>query len=40
MAERAGSTITELEVSHLSMVADTDAVTDVIKDAATATATN
>jgi pimeloyl-ACP methyl ester carboxylesterase len=37
MAERAGSTVTELEVSHLSMVADSDAVTDVIKDAATAT---
>jgi pimeloyl-ACP methyl ester carboxylesterase len=37
MAERAGSTVTELEVSHLSMVADSEAVTDVIKDAATAT---
>jgi len=37
MAERAGSTVTELEVSHLSMVADSEAVTDVIIDAATAT---
>ena len=37
MAERAGSTVTELEVSHLSMVADSEAVTDVIKDAAKAT---
>ena len=37
MAERAGSTVTELKVSHLSMVADSEAVTDVIKDAAIAT---
>ncbi|WP_104164232.1 alpha/beta fold hydrolase [Cryobacterium sp. N22] len=37
MAERAGSTVTELKASHLTMVADSDAVTDVIKDAATAT---
>jgi pimeloyl-ACP methyl ester carboxylesterase len=37
MAERAGSTITELKVSHLSMVADSEAVTDVIEDAAKAT---
>jgi pimeloyl-ACP methyl ester carboxylesterase len=37
MAERAGSTVIELEVSHLSMVADSEAVTDVIKDAAKAT---
>jgi pimeloyl-ACP methyl ester carboxylesterase len=37
MAERAGSTVTELDVSHLSMVADSEAVTDVIKDAAAAT---
>jgi pimeloyl-ACP methyl ester carboxylesterase len=37
MAERAGSTVIELEASHLTMVADPEAVTDVIKDAAKAT---
>ena len=34
MAERAGSTLLEVEASHLTMVAEPDAVTDVIKDAA------
>ena len=37
MAERAGSTLTEVEASHLSMVAEPEIVTDVIKDAASAT---
>jgi pimeloyl-ACP methyl ester carboxylesterase len=37
MAERAGSTLTEVDASHLSMVAEPETVTDVIKDAATAT---
>jgi pimeloyl-ACP methyl ester carboxylesterase len=37
MAERAGSTVTELAASHLTMVADPDAVADVITAAATAT---
>jgi pimeloyl-ACP methyl ester carboxylesterase len=34
MAERAGSTVTEVEAGHLSMVADADTTVDVIKDAA------
>jgi pimeloyl-ACP methyl ester carboxylesterase len=37
MAERAGSTLTEVDASHLSMVAEPETVTDVIKDAAKAT---
>jgi len=34
MADRAGSTLTEVEAGHLSMVADADTTVDVIKDAA------
>lgn len=37
MAERAGSTVTELKASHLTMVADPDAVAGIIQDAAAAT---
>jgi pimeloyl-ACP methyl ester carboxylesterase len=37
MAERAGSTLTTVEASHLSMVAEPETVTQVIKDAAAAT---
>lgn len=37
MAERAGSTITKVKASHLSMVAKPKTVTQVIKDAALAT---
>ena len=37
MAERAGSTLTEVDTGHLSMVAEADVVTNVIKTAATAT---
>jgi pimeloyl-ACP methyl ester carboxylesterase len=36
MADRAGSTLTEVEAGHLSMVADADTTVDVIKDAAAA----
>jgi hypothetical protein len=36
MAERAGATITEVEGSHVIMVSQPEAVTDVIKTAATA----
>ena len=36
MAERAGSTLTEVEAGHLSMVADADTTVDVIEDAAAA----
>ena len=39
MAERAGATITEVEGSHVIMISQPDAVTDVILDAlATVTA--
>ncbi|WP_030166845.1 MULTISPECIES: alpha/beta hydrolase [Actinomycetes] len=37
MAERAGSTLTEVDASHLSMVAEPETVTGVIKDAAATT---
>ncbi len=33
MAERAGATITEVEGSHVIMISQPDAVTDVILDA-------
>jgi hypothetical protein len=36
MAERAGATITELDGSHVIMVSQPEAVTDVIMTAATA----
>jgi hypothetical protein len=36
MAERAGATITEIEGSHVVMVSQPDAVTDVIMKAAAA----
>jgi len=34
MADRAGSTLVEVDAGHLAMVADTDTTVDVIKDAA------
>ncbi|MET1038301.1 MAG: alpha/beta hydrolase, partial [Aeromicrobium sp.] len=37
MAERAGSTLTQVDAGHLAMVAEATAVADVIKTAATTT---